>query len=208
MKKQNIRSLIAILAFVLFFISCGGSKSSTTKNTSGDGNWYESKAWLHGLNLTPHSTINQTEFTRQYKNNNKYWDAAFNYMRTTDLLTIPPGQYQIDSGNVYAIIAEVAPKEKDEIQWEAHRNFNDLQYIIKGGAQMGIAAKTDAGSVTSVAYDPKTDNENFSVANPMYYDAAPGTFFIFTPNEIHRPAIKVAGEDSIKRIVIKVRVPE
>lgn len=199
----------ACLASIIFIIGCNNSKrSSQTNNVFENQDWYNSKVWLGGLNLTPHSTVNQNAFINQYKKNNKYWDMAFNYMRTTDLLTKPPGQYVIDSGNVIATIAEIAPKDKDDIQWEAHRNFNDLQYIIKGKAEMGIASKKDAGSVTSVAYDPKTDNENFSVANPAYYDAEPGTFFIFTPNEIHRPAIKVAGEDSIKKIVIKVRVPE
>jgi hypothetical protein len=28
--------------------------------------WFKQKAWLNGLSLTPHKTINQAEFGRQY----------------------------------------------------------------------------------------------------------------------------------------------
>jgi len=39
------------------------------------------------------------------------------------------------------------------------------------------------------------------------YAMALSTFFIFSPQEMHRPAIKVPGSNKIKKVVIKVRVP-
>jgi YhcH/YjgK/YiaL family protein len=33
----------------------------------------------------------------------------------------------------------------------------------------------------------------------------PGTFFIFTPEDAHRPGIQVAGYESVKKVVVKVR---
>ncbi len=38
--------------------------------------------------------------------------------------------------------------------------------------------------------------------------AEPGTFFIFTPEDAHRPGIKVDGFDTLKKVVIKVRAKE
>jgi len=72
---------------------------------------------------------------------------------------------------------------------------------------MGISPVANPGAVVKIPYDPKTDTENFTVTGEKYYDAEPGTYFIFSPLDIHRPAIKVKGYDTIKKIVIKVRVP-
>ena len=72
---------------------------------------------------------------------------------------------------------------------------------------MGVASVADPNAVLTVPYSYKTDSQNFSNEGGEYYDADPGTFFIFSPLEMHRPAIKVEGYDVIKKIVIKVRVP-
>ncbi|MEP7251689.1 MAG: YhcH/YjgK/YiaL family protein [Ginsengibacter sp.] len=198
---------ITLIAAPFVLMNCNSSKSANSSMS--DSKWFDSKTWLNGVNLTPHESINQQEFSRQYHLNNKYWDEAFNYLKTTDLTSIAPGTYIIDSNNVYAIIAELKPNPKEDVKWEAHRNFNDLQYIIKGKAMMGVANVASPTKTVTMPYDPKTDNENFTVSDEKYYDAAPGTFFIFSPKEMHRPAFKADGyDDAIKKIVIKVRVPQ
>jgi YhcH/YjgK/YiaL family protein len=80
--------------------------------------------------------------------------------------------------------------------------------VIKGKAEMGVASSASPNAVVTIPYDAATDNENFTVTGEKYYDAEPGTFFIFSPQEMHRPAFKVDGYDTIKKIVIKVRVPK
>lgn len=118
-----------------------------------------------------------------------------------------PGDYVIDSGNVIAHIVEGTVKDIADIKWEAHRDFNDLQYIIKGKTKMGVASVDDREAVLTVPYTAEADVMHFTNNNGQYYDAVPETFFIFSPQEMHRPAIKVAGNNTVKKIVIKVRVP-
>ena len=211
MKKITaFKFLLIAITFITapaVLMNCSSSKSANTSMS--DSKWFDSKGWLNGLRLAPHESINQQEFSRQYHLNSKYWDEAFNYLKTTDLATIAPGTYIIDSNNVYAIIAELKPNAKEQVKWEAHRNFNDLQYIIKGKAMMGVTKVASTTALVTMPYDPKTDNENFTVSGEKYYDAAPGTFFIFSPKEMHRPAFKADSyDDAIKKIVIKVRVPQ
>ena len=170
-------------------------------------NWYKSKKSTNKLKLTPGNSINQQEFFRQYRKNPKWWDEAFDFLNNKDLLQMKPGDYVIDPGNVMAHISEGPTKDMADIKWEAHRNFNDLQYIIKGKAQMGVASVDDRHAVVVVPYSSETDVVNFTNDNGQYYDATPETFFIFSPQEMHRPAIRVAGSDTVKKIVIKVRVP-
>lgn len=169
--------------------------------------WYNRREWLNGWHMTPHTSINQQELYRQYRLHSKWWEEAFRYLQTTDLPNLAPGTYIIDSGNVVATVSKLLPKTKEDVNWEAHRNFNDLQYIIEGKAQMGIASINDPKAAVKTPYDSKADVAVFSVNDGAYYDAAPGTFFIFSPKDIHRPAFRAADADSIKKIVIKVRVP-
>ena len=201
--------MLMLMSAPFLIMNCSSSKSANSSmSTAPDSQWYNKKEWLNGLQLTPHESINQQEFSRQYHTNKTYWDEAFNFLKTHDVAAMNPGTYIIDSNNVFAIISEVNPKDKEEVKWEAHRNFNDLQYIIKGKAEMGIAPVASPSATVTMPYDPKTDNENFTVTGEKYYDAEPGTFFIFSPNEMHRPAFKIDGYNDIKKVVIKVRVPK
>lgn len=93
---------------------------------------------LDGLHFTPNNSINRQELSRQFQLNKSWWTEAFNYVKTQDLKTVAPGTY-IDSNNVIAIVWEGNPKIKDSVLWEAHKDFNDLQYIISGEVEMGIA---------------------------------------------------------------------
>lgn len=170
-------------------------------------NWYKSRPSTNNLNLTPSSSINQQEFFRQYQKNPKYWNEAFEFLNTKDLMNMKPGKYVIDSGNVIADISEGPTKDIKDVQWEAHRVFNDLQYIIQGKAKMGVASVDDDDAVVTVPYSSDADIMHFKNDGGEYYDADPGTFFIFSPQEMHRPAIRVPGSNKVKKVVIKVRVP-
>jgi YhcH/YjgK/YiaL family protein len=159
------------------------------------------------MRLKPHKSIDQLEFARQYCKNQKWWDKAFTFLRTHDLQQLKPGKYVIEDGNVIAFVSDAPTKNMEVIQWETHQNFNDLQYVISGKAKMGIASTRLDEHSTTLPYDPKKDVANYSVKKGKFYTAKPGSFFIFSPLDIHRPAFKVKGYDSIKKILIKVRVP-
>ncbi len=179
-----------------------------TANASNNfADWYNTIESSNGLKLTPNKSINETEFFRQYRKNNTWWDEAFTFLKTKDLAQLKPGVYVIDSGNVIATVSQGPTKKIEDVKWEAHRNFNDLQYIIRGKAQMGVAPSADIRAVLTIPYTNATDNMNFTNEGGEYLDADPSTFFIFSPQEMHRPAIKVPGNDTVKKIVIKVRVP-
>jgi len=210
MKKIHLQVLTGLLFMSSIVTGCGSTAQVATEMAANKqtANWYQGQDWLNGLQIKPHKSINQEEFSRQYHTNKIWWDKAFTFLKTNDLINLKPGSYVIDSGNVVASVAEVSPKEKDQVNWEAHRNFNDLQYIVKGKVQMGVVAISDPKASTDKPYATRGDTETFTVAEGTYYEAEPGSFFIFSPKDIHRPAFKAEGYDMIKKIVIKVRVPQ
>lgn len=193
---KNIISIL-LVSVVSLTMSCKNSK-----NNMEDKQWFSGEEWLSGLELKPSESINQLEFEKLYKANPVLWKKAFQWMNDTDLEAIDPGTYVIEEGNLRAIVSDAAAPELEQVKWEAHENFSDIQYIVRGKALMGIAPVSEAS--VSEAYDSDSDVAFFS-AEGEYFAADPGTFFIFTPEDAHRPGINVEGFDTVKKVVIKVR---
>jgi len=206
MKKINSAMRSAVVISILL-ISVGGLTWSCNgaKNKMKENNWYSSGEWLKGLQLKPHASTNLQEFEKLYKANPILWDKAFEWLKETDLEAIEPGTYDIEEGNLKAIVSDAPAPDLEQVKWEAHQNFSDIQYIVRGKASMGVALVSEA--VVTEAYDSSTD-VGFFEAEGEYYPAEPGTFFIFTPEDAHRPGIKVEGFDTLKKVVIKVRAKE
>ncbi len=82
-------------------------------------------------------------------------DAGNQYVETGSdgsyLFMLEPGTYIIEEGNLRVIVSEAPAPELEKVKWEAHRDFSDIQYIVKGKAQMGVAPVSEA-TVTE-AYD-------------------------------------------------------
>ncbi|MEO5890728.1 MAG: YhcH/YjgK/YiaL family protein, partial [Ferruginibacter sp.] len=133
--------------------------------------------------------------------NLKLWAAAFTFLKTHDLETIPTGKYPIMGDSVFASVTEQPSQKMENAKWESHRKYIDFQYIIKGKEIIGVA---DASKATvTTPYTP--DAMNY-IADGTYYTTDPGTFFLFFPNDAHRPTIKADGYDVVKKIVIKILV--
>ncbi len=69
MKNKNVLTSLLLLLFI-----STAAFAQTSKQTN---DWYNKKEWLNGLQKQPHSSINKTEFAKQYQRNKEYWDKAF-----------------------------------------------------------------------------------------------------------------------------------
>lgn len=195
-KKFLIGTLLVIFCSAVFTTNAQSKPDKSVKK------WYKKKEWLNGLQLKPYSGMNVTEFARQYKLNKKYWDEAFEFLKTHDLNTIQKGKYPIDGENVYASVTMDSTKDFEKTNWESHRQYIDLQYVINGAEKIGVCPVSKA-TVTK-EYNEKKDVANYT-AEGKTYSATPGTFFLFFPSDAHRPNITPGGNKPDKKIVIKVR---
>ncbi|MBV9987464.1 MAG: YhcH/YjgK/YiaL family protein [Chitinophagaceae bacterium] len=189
----------------VLFVVLALAMGSLVVNAQDAERWVAKKDWAGGLALMPHSSTNLKEFQRQYKLNKAYWDAAFAFMRNNDLVNMPKGKYPIDSNNVYATITEDPSKDFEKTNWESHRKYIDLQYIITGDEIIGVSPV--AQSTVTKEYDEKKDVANYSAEGKMEH-SVPGTFFLFFPSDAHRPNITPGGNKPVKKLVIKIRYAE
>jgi len=164
--------------------------------------WVKTKKGANGLRIKPHSSVDPVEFARQYHANTAWWDKAFAFLNDKKLDTLKPGKYTIAGTDVYATITEAPSKEFAQSAWESHRNYIDLQYVIRGKEKIGIAPLSSATVIKT--YDQTKDIANYD-ARGKFYIATPEVFFLFFPGDAHRPNIKVERYDTVKKLVVKIR---
>jgi len=201
MKTPKITLLLSFLLIAGLTYAQTDSAASVKKANK----WVKSHVWAKDLEIKPDPSINSIEFERQYESNKELWDKAFSYLGDEKLSTIAPGKYPIDGDNVFAIITLGAPKKLEDVKWESHRKYIDLQYVIRGKIKIGVSP-VSAAKVTE-PYGDSRDAANYT-AEGKYLTATPKEFFLFFPQDAHRPDIKIDGADTLKKLVIKIRYKE
>jgi YhcH/YjgK/YiaL family protein len=166
--------------------------------------WFKSGAWAGGFTATPHASIDKQTFAYQYAANKRLWDTTFAFLRTHDLSKLEKGDYQLAGDSAVVKVSYGPPKAEAEAKWEAHKDFIDVQLVGQGKERIGVAPLAQAKE--TVAYDAKKDVANYT-ADGKYFVAEPGIFFIFFPQDVHRPGLKVE-EGMVRKIVVKIRVAE
>ena len=93
-------------------------------------------------------------------------------------------------------------KSKENWFWEAHRQYIDIQYIIKGTELIGYS---NIDYLKSGEYD---DAKDLLVlyGDGVFLEVRAGTFVILMPQDAHMPGIAVSTSQSVGKIVLKVRV--
>lgn len=202
MQKLPLKGFLTILFLAAFLLPVSG-QAQPPQLSKKEVAWYKSQTWLNGLRAKPSDTINQTEFAWQYKANKAGWDKAFAFLRDTDFTRLRAGKYPIDDENVFAIISEGPPREISVDKWEAHQNYNDIHFVVKGKEKIGVMPVLNA--TLNQAYDASKDIGFYTIENGKFYVAEPGIFFIATPKDAHNPSNKVEGYEGVKKVVIKVK---
>jgi len=127
---------------------------------------------------------------------------ALEFLKTCDGLE--KGRYEL-AGGAYALVQEYVSRAEDEVRWEAHRKYIDIQYIISGAERIGFAF-TENLRGTDV-YDPakdvlKADNAQ----DASFVSLRAGQFAVFFPSDGHKPGVSDGEPCAVKKVVVKIPV--
>lgn len=141
------------------------------------------------------------EVEKQYSVN-KNFKTAFDYLKKTDLTKVVDGKYSIDGDNVFVIISDSKKRQQKDAFLEAHKNYIDLQYIIKGKETIGLKSTAECKSVKD-AYSQKSDIMFFNDSYNKFVNLSDGEFIILCPKDAHAPCI---GDGIVRKAVFKIKV--
>ena len=166
--------------------------------------WAESGIWRNGFNKAkPHSSANLVDFYLQYQKNPQQWQALFDYLAKTDLLSIPKGKHKIPGSDLVVSVEDSRNEPQEKRRSESHNRHIDFQYVVKGTERFGVIDHYT--STPNCKYRPDVIHYDYAPQKARFYDSNPGEFFIFFPRDWHIAKVATDGEDqTIRVIVIKV----
>ncbi len=203
MKKNVIEVMLMISLLGLMGSSSTTDPSAWSKEKIDM--WFGKAEWLNGWEVTPDSSINRRELAVSYFKNKKRWDDAFRFLKDNDLSKLELRRYDIDGNNLFATVSEYFTKNEETTNFEAHKKYIDIQYVIRGKEIMNIAPLKTVKEIIS-PYDATKDIEFITVDRVENHLATPGRLFIFFPDDAHRPGLKDGVSSKVRKIVIKLKM--
>ena len=198
--------ILKIMVLISFFGLTGSKNDSDPTSWSNKriDTWFAKMEWSGGWTVTPDTSINKRDFAVYYFRNKARWRKAFKFLMNSDLAKLELKRYDIDGDNLYAIVSEYMSKNEETTKFEAHRKYIDIQYVISGKEIMNVAPLKTVNDVVE-QYDAAKDIEFMTTNKVINYTASPSNFFIFFPNDAHRPGLKSGVSSPVRKIVIKVK---
>ena len=108
---------------------------------------------------------------------------------------------------VRAIVSEYETKEQNELGYEAHREYIDIQYLISGSEK--IACLPIEKLNETKPYSDETDAAFYSSdidIPPQEMLIGDDYFAIFFPQDGHMPQLCIDVPAPVKKVVVKVQV--
>jgi YhcH/YjgK/YiaL family protein len=135
----------------------------------------------------------------------KGFEAAFEFLDRKTLGDVPLGKHAIEGEQVYALVQKLPSRAAETGQFEAHRKYIDVHYMLSGQETSGFAPAEDLK--LAVPYDESKDVTLYDV--PQQYtkiEVKPDHFVVYHPGQAHLPNCHLQGPHDLHKVVIKVHV--
>lgn len=131
---------------------------------------------------------------------------ALNYLNANDMLAMSAGVYELDGKRMYVQVIDTTTNLIENKRPEVHRNYVDLQYSPAGNELIGFVP--DLGNFkSSEGYQEDRDIMFYDhVENEVFLNMTAGSFAVFFPWDVHRPACAMGEPASVRKIVMKLHM--
>lgn len=134
-----------------------------------------------------------------YRGISKNLDIAIRFLMETDLGTLPLGRTEICGDAVFANVMEAQAKDAQELNFEIHRKYMDIQIDIEGTEQIFIGL-----GETKELQPFSGDFGTVEVERSATCLMGPGRFIICMTEEPHLPSAAAGLDRYLKKCVLKV----
>ena len=116
----------------------------------------------------------------------------------------PDGKIEIDGANMYAVLNTYNTNPAEDLSFEAHRKYIDVQLLLSGTEDVDVSQDLDDMEVIQ-AYSDESDAGLYDTPeNWSTIVLSPGSFAVFYPDDAHRPG---AGDgSSVRKLVVKILI--
>jgi YhcH/YjgK/YiaL family protein len=130
-------------------------------------------------------------------------DDALDLIQSSDSLFFPEGRTIIDNGRLIQIGEAYTTRRPEQIRWEAHRKYLDIQMIIDGAERMDWAPLDTMDIIEP--YDAERDVMSLR-GHGQSFVVSSGHAVIFFPHDAHAPSRADVIPGPVRKSVVKVLV--
>lgn len=113
------------------------------------------------------------------------------------------GEHRIHGNKIFAIVSAYKTKSKNQAQWEAHKKYIDIHFVVNGTEKIGYA---NIYKLKIISPYNKTKDCTFLAGKGNFFTLNKNNFGIFYPDDAHMPGISLGNIKKVKKVVIKVKV--
>lgn len=128
---------------------------------------------------------------------------CFDYAAANDLLSYEKGSHPIDGDELFVNIVEYETTTPENRFWEAHRQYLDLHFMLRGPEQIDVNFIDNMEQKEFVKKDDflplEGDPNSHVILNA-------GDFLLCYPADAHRTAVQVGAPATIKKAIFKIRI--
>lgn len=139
-----------------------------------------------------------------YTGSHPLFKKAFDFLMNPDFDRLDLGKHSVEGDDLFVILMEYDTKGMEECKMESHKKYIDIQYMMRGEEQIGIALLN--GHHPSIAYNESNDVIFYENEFDTQLTLSQGQFAIFFPHDLHMPCIKTVRVSKVKKAVFKIRV--
>ena len=138
----------------------------------------------------------------KYASLNPRFPKAIEFLKNSDLNSLPLGRNEIMGDEIFANVMEVQPRTKEEVPVEIHRKYIDIQVPISGDEVMGYTPKS---ALPVGEYSDANDVTLYPIGMLAqdYVNVKQSMFTIFFPQDGHAPAVTPV---KVKKVIVKIAV--
>ncbi len=197
MNKKSFLAIIFSTVFEFFLLAWkAGIKNKNLKSIIISNGVIQST-----FNASPDPSINFKKAAEQFNRYPERWSTAFNFLTKSNLQQLPPGRIDLNN-DVYAIVSEYETKNSEEANFESHRKYIDVQYIISGKEMIGLTNDIDLNVVSP--YNEEKDIAFYNYDGGKLLTASPDKYFVFFPEDRHKPCLKIDEKSMVRKVVVKI----
>lgn len=128
---------------------------------------------------------------------------VINFLENFDKNDFKTGRIDINN-NLFASLQTYEPLEASKKDFEVHKDYIDLQYLVTSSERIDFATEDSYGKT----YEMDKDGDFFltnDIANFSKLILNEGDFAIFFPGEFHKPGCTLEKSVEVKKIVFKIK---
>lgn len=131
---------------------------------------------------------------------------ALEFLASEDFSAREPGRIDIDGERIFAILAAETTQSPEKRQWEVHRRYVDVQYLLEGEETIGFAREREGLQVEADALEEEDCLYYLNVSPTADLHLAPGHYAVFFPRDIHCPLGAAGDPAPVRKVIVKIAV--